>query len=223
MRGEYFLGFFGKIEGRAVVENLNIEDARIIAEGSWLKFGLMAAENSGRIANCHVTGSISFGDESLAMFVGVNHGVITDCDPAPDSGPYTAIVNSLEATREFLRFRGISFNEVWIPDGNDVAGLDVVVKEYLDSDLPVDVGDRADQEYILANLGGYNREYSGFVKDGIRYIICNMHISWEGHGPLLDDEPVAMDEFTIISHGGCDVIFDAGTKVVVSIHCNGVL
>ena len=229
LRGGGFLGLFGVLWGNAVVENLQVRDAIIVAGTSNSAVGILAAENRGRIADCRAVGRISGGrtPRELAGFVGRNLGTIIDCDPIAHDGPYSVIVNDPEATRRFLKFEGIRFNHVWIPEETDLEGLEAIIETYLDRDIPIDTDTWIDSEYVLSNLRRYNREYSGFIRGGAKYIICSMILSSGSQGffSVAEHERPAGKTFTIIMDGGCSVvrvIFDANSKSVVSIECNGV-
>jgi hypothetical protein len=220
------LGLFGALEKHAVVENLGIQDANIVGGSSASNLGILAVENWGRIANCQITGNVSGEqyEEQLGGIVGYNLGTITDCDPIDYDGPYSVIITDLEATREFLMFEGIDFGQVLIPEEADLEGLDSILKAYLDPDMPVQVNTWIDNEYILDNFHLYEKEYSGFILNDSKYIICQM-IFWSGfQGSCFIAEYDPGSKFTIIFDGGCGVvrvIFDANSKAVISISCNG--
>jgi hypothetical protein len=222
LQGDCFLGLFGVLWRGAVVEDLNITGAKIVAGYSGLGLGLLAVENWGRVANCRATGEIVGGGvlrlRKHGAFVENNHGTITNCEPIGSSGPYTIIVTDPQEVWAFVG--DDEMDEVWIPDVNDLTGLDGVLRTYLDSDTPGRPDESIDREYILFNLPLYNREYSGFTKKGRKYIICQMHTFY-------DDEPFGPPDnmFSMILDGGCGVVrivFDAVTGAVVSIACNGV-
>lgn len=76
-----YLGFFGQVTGGCVV-NLGIESVSITGAENSRNLGGLAGSNSGRIANCYVTGQISAGSKSRSLggFVGSNHvGIIANC------------------------------------------------------------------------------------------------------------------------------------------------
>jgi hypothetical protein len=132
--------------------------------------------------------------------------------------PYSVVVSNSKNTGDFLRFEGIDFDQVWIPQKSDLEGIYSALKTYLESNTTIKTKTCMDREYVLAHLPQYNREYSGFVKSGTRYIVCNMI--------LLADvcRKPSDNEFTIILDGGCGivrVVFEAKSKTVVHIDCNG--
>jgi hypothetical protein len=230
LRGGGFLGLFGVLWDNAVVANLQVSDANIVAGSSNSPVGLLAAENRGRIANCRAVGNISGGRTSreLSGFVGKNLGTITDCDPIAHDGPYSVIVTDPEATRRFLKSEGIRFYQVWVPEEADLEGLETIIEMYLDRDIPIRADTWIDSEYVLSNLRRYNREYSGFVtvRGGPKLIICSMILSMWSQRSFLETEgeQPRSKAFTMVMDGGCSVvrvIFDAKSKSIVSIECNG--
>jgi hypothetical protein len=58
-----------------------------------------------------------------------------------------------------------------------------------------------DQEYGLANFRRYNREYAGSLKDGTRYVFCNMHVYPEGETPPANRFTVIIDGATACTDG----------------------
>ena len=223
--GEY-LGLFGKLDKHAVVKNLGIQDANIVGGRSASDLGILAVENWGLITNCQITGNVSGGqyEEHLGGIVRYNVGTITHCDPIEYDGPYSVIITDPEATRDFLVFEGIDFDHVWIPEEADLEGLDSILKALLESDEPIQENTWLDRENILDNLPRYDKEYSGFILNDSKYVICQM-ICWSGlQGSCYIAEYDPGNIFTIIFDGGCGVvrvIFDAKSKAVVSIDCNG--
>jgi len=153
----------------------------------------------------------------LGLQISLMLTISISCAPLGTRTPYTTIITNPEETRRFLKFEGIGFDDIWIPRAKDIDGLNAALKTYLDSDTPIRTRTWMDREYVLRNIARYNREYSGFTKDGAKYIICQM---------LRDYIPITQPpkEFTIIMDGGCGivrVIFDVETKTIVSIDCNG--
>jgi hypothetical protein len=133
-------------------------------------------------------------------------------------GPYRVIVTDPKSVRRFLGFDGLKFDDVWIPDEKDVDDLEHVLKSYLENNTALRTNTRVDRKFVLAHFRRYNREYSGFSKDGSDYIFCSMH--------LADDfsQKPPENNFTLIMDGGSAVvrvIFNARTKEVVRIDCNG--
>ncbi|MHC4354795.1 MAG: hypothetical protein ACYS0H_19005, partial [Planctomycetota bacterium] len=75
-----------------------------------------------------------------------------------------------------------------------------------------------DLRYILLNLRRYNREYSGFIKGGKKYVICNMIIFDESF-PL---KPLG-NQFRRFFDIGCNVVkivFDVNGKAIERIDVN---
>lgn len=141
-------------------------------------------------------------------------------DPAlADAGPYTVIITKTQGLREFLWFQGMDFEDVWVPTETDIEGLDAALRAFLQENRDIRARTHFHRESVLADLRRYNREYSGFVKDGTRYIACQM-VSLTGD---FSREP-SDDQFSMICDGGCGVVkivFDAETKTVIEIDCNG--
>ncbi|UCF16699.1 MAG: ankyrin repeat domain-containing protein, partial [Phycisphaerales bacterium] len=137
---------------------------------------------------------------------------------AAENSPYTVIVSEPQTVREFLRFEGLEFEDVWIPDKDDLEGLEAALKTFLENNTSIRSRTWVDREFVLAKLRLYNREYSGFLRDESKYIICQLHLCWfPSHGP-----PV--ERFSIIFDGGSSivrVIFEAESKEIVHIDCNG--
>jgi hypothetical protein len=220
-RGDGFLGLFGVLCPDAIVEKLQIEKTKIVAGDSAQGLGLLAVTNLGHIADCRVTGSIlgASTTRKYADVVDENRGTITNCDPIGNKGPYTTIISDPEATRRFLKWESMTFDDIWIPADVDLQGLDETLREYLRHGTPIPARTRMDREYVLTCFRRYNREYSGFTRHGTKYIVCLMHLYNDRH-----PEP-PRKEFTVIFDGGCGivrVIYDARTKAVVSVKCNGV-
>jgi hypothetical protein len=227
IHGGDYLGLFGEIGKDAMVENLIIKDANIVGDSSASDLGILAVENWGYIANCQVSGSVSGGqyEEHLGGIVKYNLGTIINCDPVDYDGPYSVIISDPVATRQFLIFEGIDFDQIWIPEGTDLEDLDSILKTCLTSEKPIQTSTWLDSEYILDNFSRYDREYSGFILNDSKYIICQM-ILWSGfQGSCFIAEYEPGIKFTIIFDGGCGVvrvIFNVESNTVVSISCNGI-
>jgi hypothetical protein len=226
--GEGILGLFGVLWGDAVVENLRLTNADIVAGESGATTGILAAENHGRIIDCRTSGKISRGRKAreLKGFVGYNHGSITNCFPVVHDGPYSVIITDHKETQRFLKYEGIRFDKVWTPQKGNLEGFDNVLEMYVNNDTQVTSRTWIDQEYIAANLRKYNREFSGFIKGGSKYIICSMILNFGSQGSFVVAERAQHigKKFTTIMDGGCSVvrvIFDVKSKTIVSIECNG--
>jgi hypothetical protein len=127
-------------------------------------------------------------------------------------------IESPKEVKHFLEFEGIDYDDIWIPNQDDICGLCSSLSKYLSEAPQVTTETWVDRDFLLSNISKYRMEYSGFIKNGVRYIICNM---------LLYDfaeRDTAKEQFTIIMDGGCGVvrvIFKASDKSVVRIDCNG--
>lgn len=227
IRGQEFLGLFGTLWRGAVIKNVKITDASIAARDNASAVGILAAVNHGRISDCHIRGTITGAEDrpELAGVVGHNFGTVIDCDPIGYHGPYTVVVTSAEATAQFLNYEGIDFDQVWIPETVDFDGLKSALAARLDGEGPMPARWWVDREHILAYLNQYSREYSGFIRDNRKYIICNMILLSGAQGSFfVPGRGETGTEFTIIMDGGCGivrVIFDAETKQIIAIECNG--
>ena len=140
------------------------------------------------------------------------------CGCSDTDSMHREIVTNEESVREFLLIEGIAFDDVWIPEKSDLAGIDIALEEYLRNRVEVAEDDwrRTQYQGIKEEIGQYNKEYSGFSISEKKFIICNMH---QNGGSVRDNE------FTIILDGGCTVvrfIYDIENKKVISLECNGV-
>lgn len=135
-----------------------------------------------------------------------------------EAGSYTVIITGGQGLRRLLWFEGIDFEDVWVPSPADLEGLDAAVRSFLQANRRIQTETYFHREDVLAHLRRYNREYSGFVDNGVRRIICQMHLAGDfSAGP-------SNDRFTIIFDGCCAVVrivFDAATKTVIEVDCNG--
>jgi ankyrin repeat protein len=135
--------------------------------------------------------------------------------------PYTIIVTDPKSVRRFLRFNSTNFDDVWIPHKTDIEGLSSVLKSYLEENAPVKRLSIFEREAVMSEFRRYNREYSGFILDGAKYIICNMWLSGGfEHSVYISSTGSSKNNFTIILDGWyatIQVVFDAGSKKVVRI------
>lgn len=132
--------------------------------------------------------------------------------------PYAVIVKDHREIQRFLRTEGIVFDFVWVPGKADLEWTDEALRGALERSEGVSPQQWFDAKHVATRLPKYHREYSGFVKDRERYLICNMHVFEEP-----DSDPVPAG-FSTIRDGGCDVIrviFDVRSRTVVRIECNG--
>jgi len=104
---------------------------------------------------------------------------------------------------------------VWAPGPNDVAAIDL--RAAIEASPHIETKTWFDLGYILDHLPQYNREYAGFIRDGRKYILCNMDYDEFFREPQ-------MGWFTQGADGGCSlarVVVDLADKKVVRIDCNG--
>ena len=130
--------------------------------------------------------------------------------------PYSVIITNLKHIRQFLKSEMIDFDQIWIPEKSDIDGLTPALRERLEKETIVVTDIWFDRAYVLANLDKYNREYTGFFKDGSAYVICNMSLRIAGNP--------RDNLFTSVYDGGSSflrVIFDPKRKEVIQINCNG--
>jgi ankyrin repeat protein len=130
---------------------------------------------------------------------------------------YSVIVIDPRAVRVFPRDRRMPYDEAWIPDAADVQGLDSVLKSHLENMVVKDSSRWLGREYTLPHLRQYSREYSGFTRDGVRYIICNLILEPFPREPY---DPPLGSSFSIMRESDwmvLSVIFDVQSRTVSSI------
>lgn len=133
-----------------------------------------------------------------------------------NNGSYSVIISNQSDIKSFLKSYGYVFNEIWIPQYEDIGGLVSVFANYLLENKIIITKTYIEREFVLEHFYKYNREYSGFVKRGRKYIICNMIL----HEKRKPDKK----HFSRIYDGGSvqiRVIFDAQIKQVVQVDGNG--
>lgn len=131
--------------------------------------------------------------------------------------PCSVIITNLKHIRRFLKSEMIDFDQIWIPEKSNVEGLVPALRTCLEKKSPfITQSPFFDRAHVLKYLHKYNQEYTGFFKDGIAYIICNMSLG-------IDINPQD-NLFTYVLDGGSNflrVVFGTKSKEVVSIDCNG--
>jgi len=132
--------------------------------------------------------------------------------------PYSVIVTKIKNVRKFLWNQQIDIDRIWIPERSDIEGLSSVLQTSLKEGIPVETAPLIDADYILTNLHQYNTEYSGFVREKAKYVICHLvHAR--------SQREVADNDFTTgIYDGGCDfvtVVFEMRSKSIVLMNCAG--
>jgi hypothetical protein len=161
------------------------------------------------------------GFEDVAELLGVNTKRLS----IANKEPYKVIVTDPKAVRRFLRFCSIDFDDVWIPDKTDIEGLKPALKLHLEKNTLVKRLSMFEREAVLAEFRKYNQEYSGFVVNGARYIVCNMWLSGGfEHSAYFSSVGPSENKFSIILDGWyaiVRIIFDAESKQVEQINCNG--
>ena len=131
--------------------------------------------------------------------------------------PYSVIIGKVSDIRKFLYYRRINFDRIWIPKKADIEGFDLVLKNYLEQRANIKTDTYINREYILENFPRYNKEYSGFIKNKTKHVVCNM---------ILNEPQITprKNEFTVgIYGGGCDIIqvvFNVEINTVILIVCS---
>jgi ankyrin repeat protein len=177
-----------------------------------------AKDQKGKIPSDYVVGT-NFTD----VYSLLNNGVVSNKQNS--DWPYRMIVREKLAVRRFLMFEGYSFDDIWIPEEKDLEGLESNLKTSLERNTINKKISSIDREFVLKNLRRYNREYSGFTQNGVKYIICQMHCL--GGTMYVASTPSAEypNQFSIIFDGGSAIVrvlFEADSKKIVWIECNGV-
>jgi len=93
------------------------------AEASTAKLGVMATENLGRIANCHMTDAVPHGEENPTRVAGTNYGTIADLTNVTVQDPSNPSV-LFAGTARSIGFGGVA-NQIVFDDvtfGTDVPG-----------------------------------------------------------------------------------------------------
>ncbi|MCP4259990.1 MAG: hypothetical protein GY774_21120 [Planctomycetes bacterium] len=130
---------------------------------------------------------------------------------------HTVIIKDEQSVKEFLRFEGVVFEDVWIPEKSDLVEIDEALEDYLKNKIKLFENDwqRTLYQGIKEEIEQYNKQYSGFNFERKRLLICNMYL----YGTPPNDK-----EFVIILDGGCSVvrfIYDVENKRILSLRCNG--
>lgn len=132
---------------------------------------------------------------------------------------FALIVTDGLVLRMKLKSELIDYDTIWFPSKSDIEGLDLSLKKWIKEDAPKAKDIYVDPDYILTHFDQYNREYAGFMKDGIKYIVCNMVQA--STDTSLRSPP--RNSFSGIWDGGCAqvvLVFEAQTKQVVRFRCN---
>lgn len=117
----------------------------------------------------------------------------------------------------------MEFDEIWIPEQVDFRGLESSLKEYLAADMSSPTVTGIAPRSLLADFNGYDRQYSGFVRNGVQYIVCCLYSFSEGSSYVYAGP--SEERFPLVLEGGCGivtVVFEADSKTLVHIHCHGV-
>jgi ankyrin repeat protein len=144
-------------------------------------------------------------------------------DPAlGQGGPRPVVVRQAREVWKFLRWEGVDFDEIWIPEQIDFRGLEASLRKYVARARSDPTDGVTAPSSLLTDFNSYTRQYSGFVRSGVPYIVCCLYSfsrgsSYVSVGPSEDRFPLVLD-------GGCGiviVVFEADSETVVHIHCHG--
>jgi ankyrin repeat protein len=136
-----------------------------------------------------------------------------------NNGTYTVIISEPSEVKRFLNLYGYGFNSIWIPQNKDIERLVSSFQNHLLVNKIIITKTEVDRVFVIANFNKYNREYSGFIRQGKKYIICNMVLN-RGNTKKPDNK-----HFSFVLDGGSAyirVIFDAQYKQVIQVDGNGV-
>ncbi len=126
---------------------------------------------------------------------------------------YTVIVRNPAAIEEVLSPG--EYDGAWIPTEADIKGLDLVLKSYLTENTANRTRTYVEREEILARLRCYSHEYGGFIRDGTKYILCNLVSMDLSNTPSEESFTSWFDAWWGITR----VIFDAEKRTVVRVDC----
>jgi len=133
---------------------------------------------------------------------------------------YGLIVTDGLEIRNKLRFESVDYDTILIPSSTDIEGLTSAFKSWLLQGEYKEHKAYVDPDYILEHFDQYNREYAGFAKNSIMYIVCNMSLMLPDGTPR---QPPS-NRFSGGMDGGCShvfVVFNAQTREVIRFRCNG--
>lgn len=138
--------------------------------------------------------------------------------------PYAVIVTDPGAIDDFVRTRGIDFDRAWIPASEDVEWIPGALKTALDSPESLPTQGWFEHEYMVTHLSKYNREYAGFIRNGTRHVICNMHVNDATRNMYMSRTASSYNRFAYVVDGGgaaVRAVFDVESRTLVHIECNG--
>ncbi len=138
----------------------------------------------------------------------------------PDSKEqvFSLIVTDGLEIRWKLKAESIDYDRLWFPAASDIKGIRPALRKWLTDEAPRIKDAYIDHDYIVSHLDQYDRQYAGFVKDGTRYILCNM--VEDSTDPALRSP---RNRFSGMFDGGCSwfvVVLEAQTRQVVWCRCN---
>ncbi len=131
-------------------------------------------------------------------------------------GPYSIIISDEQSVRGFLPHLQIDYDERWIPEKEELEGLNDILRSYLQNETVIKAKSHFSRKFVLKYLDQYSREYSGIIRDGEKYVICQMI------QPLHFPTEPPDNKFTQIhgfANGVVRVVFELKSKKVVEIDC----
>ncbi len=122
-------------------------------------------------------------------------------------GPYRVVIRDPNEVRRFIRYRRMDVDAMWLPDESQLKGFEAAFRRYVQDYTSF----RSEREFILADLRRFHREYSGFIYDGRRYIVCRLLRADLNEEPPASHFTSLIDEAWTMSH----IIFDLDSGTVI--------
>jgi ankyrin repeat protein len=229
MRGETALHKAVKSDSRELIERLIAAGAEVNAadKDGWTPLHIAAfhrCQEALDLLKAHGadpekrTGEGKTANDLIREAAGANALVLSE----DTERPYAVIVTDPGATAQFLRAHAMDYDHVWIPARADVEWTQGALKAALDAGSAVPTSSWFERDYVVAHLLEYNQEYSGFIANGKKFVICNMYVGRATRNMYLSR---ATDNgFTYVADGGgaaVRALFDLGARTVTWMECNG--
>jgi ankyrin repeat protein len=131
-------------------------------------------------------------------------------------GPYSIIVADPNSARQLLAYWKIAFDDIWIPEDADLEGFDAAVRARLTDPTEIKAKSHFSRTFILRYFDQYSREYSGIIRNGQKYVICQMILPRSFPNKAPDNAFTMLHGF---ANGVVRVVFEPKTKTVVEIDC----
>ena len=120
------------------------------------------------------------------------------------------------AIRRLLRYYGVEFYRLWIPQPEDLEGIDL--KAIIRKSSRVETQTWFDRDYLLAHFTAFDQKYAGFFRKGRAYLLCNMEHNW-------GEEEIYTGFLYHVADGDyCNtamMVIDYAEKVAVRVDCKG--